>query len=311
MLKNYYSILFWMSGDLNDGVLSPAYQRTANDIGLIKDFLDAGDPAVPDRAFYGVGDGLVEDTILTGGFHASLFLNYFGADYAGDSYANLAGNNEATPDLTTAAGVIGASAGSYGVRNVCLWTNDVIVQAGAATAIASEYEDVGGGPYISGVRHAHSAGEPWISLIDGFDIEHITGPKDASARLRLKYYFDVLNNVFATVCPTTGTPIGPLPVDDSRTFGNYVRLANTPLRNGEARIELSLSKADRVQVKVFDVSGRLVRTLADRMFEAGEHTLRWDGTDNDGRPVARGVYFSQSEFTKLGFKDNKKITVLH
>ncbi|MGH8897361.1 MAG: FlgD immunoglobulin-like domain containing protein, partial [Egibacteraceae bacterium] len=70
------------------------------------------------------------------------------------------------------------------------------------------------------------------------------------------------------------------------------------------------AKADRVQVKIFDVSGRLVRTLADRMFEAGEHSLRWDGSDNDGRPVARGVYFTQVKYKNSAFSAAKKITVL-
>jgi flagellar hook assembly protein FlgD len=42
---------------------------------------------------------------------------------------------------------------------------------------------------------------------------------------------------------------------------------------------------------VHDVSGRLVRTLADGTFESGPHTLRWDGSAENGQRVTSGVYF--------------------
>jgi flagellar hook assembly protein FlgD len=61
-----------------------------------------------------------------------------------------------------------------------------------------------------------------------------------------------------------------------------------------------------VQVAVYDVAGRKVRTLADRVFSPGEHTLTWDGTDDDGRGVARGVYFVRSSTQK----DASRIIVL-
>jgi len=37
-----------------------------------------------------------------------------------------------------------------------------------------------------------------------------------------------------------------------------------------------------------------VRTLADRVFPPGEQVLRWDGTDDGGTKVGRGVYFVRS-----------------
>jgi len=311
MLNAFYKIIFHMTGDLNTDVLSPVGQRTQDDVAIIQDFLDAGSDVSPDRGYYGVGDGLVEDSILSGGAQENLMLSYFGVDLRDISYALFTGNNEATPDLITAAGVIDAASHTYGVRNVCLWTNDVLIGGGVGTAIASQYENAGGpgAPYISGLRHAWNATEHWISLIDGFDIEHITGKDDYSTGGRLAYYFNVLSFVFGDVCHAEGTPIGALDVH-SRDFGNYVRLANNPVRSGEAMINMSLAKADRVEVKIFDVSGRLVRTLADRMFDAGEHTLRWDGSDNDGRTVSRGVYFTQVKYLNSAFSAAKKLTVL-
>jgi flagellar hook assembly protein FlgD len=38
------------------------------------------------------------------------------------------------------------------------------------------------------------------------------------------------------------------------------------------------------------VAGQRVRQLASGSFPAGQHGLRWDGSDDHGRIVASGVY---------------------
>lgn len=52
-----------------------------------------------------------------------------------------------------------------------------------------------------------------------------------------------------------------------------------------------LSRDARVRVSIFDVSGRLVRTLMDRPETQGPHSINWDGRDGSGNRVASGVYF--------------------
>jgi len=49
-----------------------------------------------------------------------------------------------------------------------------------------------------------------------------------------------------------------------------------------------------VTIGLYDVGGRLVRTLAERAFPAGAQRLAWDGTDDAGRRLARGVYFART-----------------
>ena len=48
-------------------------------------------------------------------------------------------------------------------------------------------------------------------------------------------------------------------------------------------------------MKVYNVRGQLVRTLARERFGAGEHTLVWDGTDSSRRACGSGVYFIRLE----------------
>ena len=89
---------------------------------------------------------------------------------------------------------------------------------------------------------------------------------------------------------------------------DFVQLRNNPLLHGRASVRFGLASADRVEIRIYDVGGRLVRTLADRSFPAGTHELTWDGLDDHGRRVARGIYFYQ--LRTPSFVSQKKLAVL-
>jgi flagellar hook assembly protein FlgD len=42
---------------------------------------------------------------------------------------------------------------------------------------------------------------------------------------------------------------------------------------------------------VYDVLGREVKVLVDRTQDAGVYSTKWSGTDMNGLPVAKGLYF--------------------
>jgi FlgD Ig-like domain len=50
-------------------------------------------------------------------------------------------------------------------------------------------------------------------------------------------------------------------------------------------------KAGLVTLKLYDVRGRLVRSLVDGTKESGDYTVFWDGTNENGQKVSSGVYF--------------------
>jgi hypothetical protein len=60
--------------------------------------------------------------------------------------------------------------------------------------------------------------------------------------------------------------------------------------NPQTSIRFYLPARGSVALHGFDVRGALVRRLATGTFDAGSHTVVWDGTDQAGRPVASGVY---------------------
>ncbi|MFN0149424.1 MAG: FlgD immunoglobulin-like domain containing protein [bacterium] len=57
------------------------------------------------------------------------------------------------------------------------------------------------------------------------------------------------------------------------------------------RVAFDLPHARSVRVRVYDVSGRLARTLVDEPLAAGWHHRDWDGTNDTGARVAAGMYF--------------------
>ena len=63
--------------------------------------------------------------------------------------------------------------------------------------------------------------------------------------------------------------------------------------NPSTRLELELPGDGRVQLVVYDMLGRRVRVLLDQELPAGVHSLRWDGTNAEGRPVASGPYVAR------------------
>jgi aminopeptidase N len=61
--------------------------------------------------------------------------------------------------------------------------------------------------------------------------------------------------------------------------------------NPATEVRFSLPEDQPVRLAVFDISGRLVKTLVDEVRPAGDNTAWWDGTDRANRAVASGAYF--------------------
>lgn len=62
---------------------------------------------------------------------------------------------------------------------------------------------------------------------------------------------------------------------------------------GPAYLRFSLAAGDEIKVTVIDPAGRLVRQVWSGPLPAGEHQVTWDGRDEAGSPVSRGVYFAR------------------
>jgi len=60
--------------------------------------------------------------------------------------------------------------------------------------------------------------------------------------------------------------------------------------NPRTTVTFALLRDAQVSVELFTVGGRRVSVLASGYFEAGDHTLKWDGLDGSGHTLSSGVY---------------------
>jgi len=86
----------------------------------------------------------------------------------------------------------------------------------------------------------------------------------------------------------TGTGVGDeviLPVD-------RLTAVNSPNPfNPTTTVKFNLPLAGQTDIKVYNLRGQLVKTLASDTMSAGPHSLVWNGDDNTGRPCSSGLYF--------------------
>jgi hypothetical protein len=77
---------------------------------------------------------------------------------------------------------------------------------------------------------------------------------------------------------------------------------------GPCLIRYALPGPSRVSLKVYDISGRLVRELDRGERPAGVYSKHWNGRDGQGKSVASGVYFVRLE--SVGFSKSEKMVIL-
>ena len=306
MLRAYYRVVAILSGDLNSGVFGPFVNRSQNDIALLNDYLTQTAGSFQPRGIFIQGDGFGQSEKAAGGIdpaHTQFMTDKLGVVFRNPSYQSISGNTNGCADILTTTNLT-PSADIYGVANLCSWSNDVYNRnpAISETAEGAYYENAGlSGPYVSDVVKPATALRNWVAVTSGYEIEHLFSRYCDTDNGRLAYYYYMANKVFGGICQITGSfcfLLDTPQADRGGPFVNFMKVGNSIMRNGPAVVRLGIAHAGRVQVNIYDVAGRRVRTLADRVFPTGEQTLAWDGTDDTGQKIARGVYFVRSTTDK-------------
>ncbi len=83
---------------------------------------------------------------------------------------------------------------------------------------------------------------------------------------------------------------------------SFDRIAPNPASN-HATLSFALAKGGPVELAVYDLNGRLVRSLLHGARDAGTYQITWDGNDESGHVAAAGVYYArlltpQGKFTR-------------
>jgi len=72
--------------------------------------------------------------------------------------------------------------------------------------------------------------------------------------------------------------------------GNQLFSVRPNPTGGQVRFDYSLGKPASVVLQLYDVTGRLIRSLGEAAAAPGAHSLVWDGNEERGRPCPSGVY---------------------
>ncbi len=85
-----------------------------------------------------------------------------------------------------------------------------------------------------------------------------------------------------------------------------------PARDGVTTVvSIPSGETHNVRVAVYDVQGRLVKTLLNEAISAGTHSVTWDRRSAAGHRVSSGIYFVQMKAAGLtGFLETKKVVIL-
>jgi hypothetical protein len=87
---------------------------------------------------------------------------------------------------------------------------------------------------------------------------------------------------------TTSVSTDLLFPEDNKLYQNYP----SPF-NPTTSINYTIGSSISTSIKVFNVLGKEIKTLLNEYLPSGEHTVQWDGKDNEGNILPGGVYFIQ------------------
>lgn len=78
--------------------------------------------------------------------------------------------------------------------------------------------------------------------------------------------------------------------------------------NPTTTIQYDLPESAKISLKIYDISGKLIRTLKDDTQDAGYHSIVWNGTDDTGNKVNSGIYIYRLE--SKDYTENHRMILL-
>jgi hypothetical protein len=106
--------------------------------------------------------------------------------------------------------------------------------------------------------------------------------------------FDYWYEVRAVMADGSEEAIGSGPFGVTTKGSLVTRLCSAspnPFRGAATILHETSPASSHTRIAVYDVAGKLVRSLVDEPARPGRHEVAWDGTNEDGQRVASGVYF--------------------
>jgi len=295
-LVGVYQGILWDCGDLSitlgDGSGMP---EKTDDYGLVNTFLD--NLELGQNLVYICGDDVFQALNAYSGASAVTFrTTYLTHSLTSGNHSALFGVSPigtGMPDIVFAGD-------TFVIHGGCPLLNDfdVVAPTGSTSMMMTYGPPAGtnGAVLMKVTSNANAVNVK--AMMSGFAFEYIRDDEHNGVMDRADHLRDIMAFVNSMPAPT-----GTDPVAKNSLSQNYPNPFNPT-----TSIAFSLKERGAASLEIYDVSGRLVRTLAAEELPAGSHVKVWDGRDNAGVPAASGVYFYK--LVAPGFSQTKKMVLL-
>ncbi len=295
-----YSTIVWHAGSLSSLTIRPQDQA------LLQSWIQQSGKS---RNLWIAGDNVANELVVLGQDYNSFLSFTMGVNYLRDLWENFP--QDTLHPLIQGMGGSPSAGRFFHANSDCPLIEDFDLVGVSSSAIPRgktgtflRYPNNFAAGTRFATRYVSFGSDSARSLFTAFNFNNI---EEGGERLQLMKnimtgYFGIPNCYYASAIDddfSSGAP--PIP---DLLFQN----APNPF-NPETSIRYSVSGAGKVAIRIYNVSGALVRTLVDRYHAAGVYTARWDGKDGTGRNLASGVYFYRLE-TGSGVVDSKKLLML-
>ncbi len=309
-LVDWYHVIVWDSGDLQRFTISDGTTNSdkSNDCRMLIDWFEQSEHRC---GLWVCGDDVACDLNNLGSAAAlTLMSTWCGVDFVATSYYAVTGGRTGggvSPLITgeTDAGVFvhsGVPDKFYAYGGCPVINRFDVLEKTAHGKYALGYP-----VYNATNRHAAIAasqlnpGGFYVNTMwFGFSFQYVRDDVNTAPIDR----FELAKNVFQWMQePTHWTGV------DGTTPAVNALAQNFPNPfNPSTTIRFDMKAKGLVTVKIYDVAGRLVRTLVNEVKDAGVYSAVWDGRNNIGSEVASGIYFYKME--TVGFLATKKLVLL-
>ena len=95
-------------------------------------------------------------------------------------------------------------------------------------------------------------------------------------------------------------------INTEQILNEYELFSNYPNPfNPTTKIKYNLPYNSKVEITIYDIMGREVKSFSDISKTSGSHELEWNGTNNYGEKVSSGIYLMK--FIANSIEGNNKI----
>jgi hypothetical protein len=205
-----------------------------------------------------------------------------------DTPASFVVTHEAKIPIGTTSYSVHVTSGGNPVNEayVCLWKqNDGLYETG--------YTDASGNVILNLSPPPKTTGMMYVTVTKS---NHLPYEGTAQVTVRVEYEPISRNRTRCAMNEELG-----MEVDINRRNPKLIHKQLIPISK-PMMIFYSISRPGHVVLNVYDVTGRLVKTLVNTHKDEGIYSLQWNGNDNNNHKLVPGVYFiklASDEFTSV------------